>query len=215
MRVPEPTKEKIYSEPESSRERIFNAAIDLFAEKGFNGTSIRNIAEAVEMNTANLYHHFGNKEGLLLFILEQASKSVVLRLKKTLDEAHDLDHLERYKALLASHLSWTLEHQKESKIFFLDEERLSSNGIKVMRKIHREVFDIYYNELIKLERAGYVKGRNLKMLGIFSEGVLQAFLRYQKAIKDLRFEDVLEEIVTYILGGITYRGDTQSSSVRP
>jgi hypothetical protein len=54
---------------------------------------------------------------------------------------------------------------------------------------------------------GYVRGRDLKMLAICSEGVLQAFLRYQESMKDLPLEEVMQEIVTYVLGGILYDGE--------
>lgn len=57
-----------------TREQVIKAAIDLFSTKGFNGTSIRAIANAMGMSISNIYHYFVNKEGLMLAILEQSSK---------------------------------------------------------------------------------------------------------------------------------------------
>lgn len=47
------------------RDRIFDAAIDLFAEKGFHGASVRELAQAVGVETASLYYHFPSKQELL------------------------------------------------------------------------------------------------------------------------------------------------------
>lgn len=47
------------------RQRIYEAAIDLFAEHGFHGTSVRDLAQAVGVEAASLYHHFPSKQDLL------------------------------------------------------------------------------------------------------------------------------------------------------
>lgn len=53
-----------------TKERIFEAAINLFAEKGFNATSMREIAEAVGIKKASMYSHYKSKDELLEKILE-------------------------------------------------------------------------------------------------------------------------------------------------
>lgn len=49
--------------------RIRASAIDLFAERGFHGTGIRDIAGAAGTTLSSLYHHFGSKDDLLLDIM--------------------------------------------------------------------------------------------------------------------------------------------------
>src|ERR1044071_6606272 len=49
--------------------RIRLAAIDLFAERGFHGTGIRDIATAAGATLSSLYHHFGSKDDLLVDIM--------------------------------------------------------------------------------------------------------------------------------------------------
>lgn len=44
---------------------IFNTALRLFAEKGYENVSIRNIAEVVGIKTASIYYHYSNKEQIL------------------------------------------------------------------------------------------------------------------------------------------------------
>jgi len=47
----------------TTRERILDEALDLFARQGFAGTSIRQIARAVGLRESSLYNHFPGKAG--------------------------------------------------------------------------------------------------------------------------------------------------------
>lgn len=48
-----------------SKSRILDAAFDLFSTRGFSETSMRDIANAVDVKAASLYNHFGGKRELL------------------------------------------------------------------------------------------------------------------------------------------------------
>jgi AcrR family transcriptional regulator len=60
------------SHRESTRQALLDAAGPLFAQKGFDGTSIRAIAEAAKANIAAVNYHFGSKENLYLEALRTA-----------------------------------------------------------------------------------------------------------------------------------------------
>ena len=49
-----------------TRERILDAALDLFTAQGFDGTSLRQIAEQVGVTKAALYYHFESKDDILM-----------------------------------------------------------------------------------------------------------------------------------------------------
>jgi AcrR family transcriptional regulator len=53
-------------DPASTRERILDVALDLFTEKGYDGTSLREIAERLGVTKAALYYHFASKEDILM-----------------------------------------------------------------------------------------------------------------------------------------------------
>ena len=55
---------------ENAEQRIFQAAVDLFAARGFAATGIRQIAEAVGVTTATLYYYARTKDDLLLQIMQ-------------------------------------------------------------------------------------------------------------------------------------------------
>jgi AcrR family transcriptional regulator len=63
---------------QSSRERLLDAAEELFAEAGFNGVSVRQIVERASVNLGAIPYHFGTKENLF--------KEVLLRRAKPLRE---------------------------------------------------------------------------------------------------------------------------------
>lgn len=48
----------------AAKERIVDAAIDLFGERGFRGASIKAVAELAEVSPSLVMHHFGSKAGL-------------------------------------------------------------------------------------------------------------------------------------------------------
>jgi TetR/AcrR family transcriptional regulator len=61
------------SSPElNARERLMETAIGMFAEKGYAGTSVREIVEQAGVSKPVLYYYFQSKEGLFLAILDKA-----------------------------------------------------------------------------------------------------------------------------------------------
>ena len=55
----------------TSRQRLIQAALGLFAAQGITETTTKQIAEEAEVNEATLFRQFGNKNGLLLAVLEE------------------------------------------------------------------------------------------------------------------------------------------------
>jgi len=55
-----------------TRENILEAAAQVFRQKGFHGASMQDIAEAVNLQKASLYHHVSSKQEILLALLDRA-----------------------------------------------------------------------------------------------------------------------------------------------
>lgn len=60
------------------KERILQAALKLFAEHGYNGTSTSKIAKTAKVSEALIFRHFHNKEGLLQAVLKQGEEKIKL-----------------------------------------------------------------------------------------------------------------------------------------
>jgi AcrR family transcriptional regulator len=106
------------SEERNTRQDILDVSLDLFADKGFFGTSMRDIAKKVGVRESALYHHFSSKAAMLEELLQTFGPGQVRLLSKV-----DLgEMLEAYGALgllqnLAEFLieTWATDH--EQKIF--------------------------------------------------------------------------------------------------
>ncbi|BAY14637.1 TetR family transcriptional regulator protein [Nostoc sp. HK-01] len=57
----------------SARQRLIQAALELFTAQGVSSTTTRQIAEKAGVNEVTLFRHFGNKHGLLLAVLEESA----------------------------------------------------------------------------------------------------------------------------------------------
>src|SRR5258705_11319337 len=55
-----------------TKQRIEQAALQLFAAKGLEATGIRDIADRAGLSTSALYHYMGSKDGLLVAFLVQS-----------------------------------------------------------------------------------------------------------------------------------------------
>jgi AcrR family transcriptional regulator len=74
-----------------TRQRLLDAAADLFASKGVHAVSLDAIAEAADRTTGAIYSHFGGKVGLLLALLDQTSRQVGRETRDALDGVGDTD----------------------------------------------------------------------------------------------------------------------------
>lgn len=64
-----------------TKKKIIDVARIIFSENGFEGTSIRELAKQAEVNVAAINYHFGSKEQLFFFIIQDAITNLTLSLK--------------------------------------------------------------------------------------------------------------------------------------
>jgi len=67
----------------STRERILDVALELFTDQGFDGTSMRQIAERLHISKPAIYYHFASKEEILVALhmrLHEFGKAALARL---------------------------------------------------------------------------------------------------------------------------------------
>ena len=90
---------------ETGRDRILREAAELFLARGYAETSLRTIAEAVEMQPASIYHHFDSKDALLTEILEIGMDAVTTAFRAAASELEpSATNQDRLRAHVAGHL---------------------------------------------------------------------------------------------------------------
>ena len=90
---------------EQTAERILDAAEALFAERGFAGATLRDVAARVGLRNPSLYNHFASKESLYEAVLERGMGPVLMALGELLGapERDERAFVERIMKLLADH----------------------------------------------------------------------------------------------------------------
>jgi AcrR family transcriptional regulator len=118
----------------STREKILDVALDLFTDQGFDGTSMREIAERLHISKPAIYYHFASKEEILMALhmrLHELGKEALARLTS------QTVTLEAWGALLDE----LLDQMVGQRQIFLMHERNQAALEKLHRKDHDEEHD--------------------------------------------------------------------------
>ena len=84
------------------RAELVRAAARLFREKGFDGTSVRDIAHAVGMRSGSPFYHFANKHELLMAVMEEGLRLGLDRTQLALADT-TMTATERFEKLVRTH----------------------------------------------------------------------------------------------------------------
>ncbi|MGD9811498.1 MAG: TetR/AcrR family transcriptional regulator [Sphingobium sp.] len=186
----------------NGREELVEVAVELFAQNGFAGTSIRDIAEAIGRSVSNVYHYFENKEALWFAIFERSVKTLPADLRDALDNVSE--PRSRVEALIRRHLEVTERYRREAKIFFIDDERLSPAGNRINKRMQKEILGIYLAEIEGLQAAGLFVGSDIKIAALNILGVINWYLRWSKpGVTAAKRTETVDEILQFILRGLT------------
>jgi len=81
---------RITPKAESTRSRILTAALELFRERGFDQTTMRDIANAAEVAIGAAYYYFESKEALVMAFYQEANAAIHERIQGALERKTDL-----------------------------------------------------------------------------------------------------------------------------
>lgn len=123
-------------EAPSTRDRILDAALDLFTEKGFDGTSLREIAEQLGVTKAALYYHFASKDDILMALHMRLHEFGREALEQMTDEPVPIA---QWGGLLDQMVDQLLAQRK---IFLLHERNQAT-----FEKLHREDHDDQHDDI--------------------------------------------------------------------
>ncbi|MEV5434196.1 helix-turn-helix domain-containing protein [Streptomyces sp. NPDC052701] len=88
-----------------TRQRIQDVALELFAEQGYEKTSLREIAERLQVTKAALYYHFKTKEEILVGIFEDLTRPIEDLIEWGRRQPHSLETkqeiVRRYSSVLS------------------------------------------------------------------------------------------------------------------
>jgi AcrR family transcriptional regulator len=103
-------------EKQELRELILRTATRMFAEEGYEGTSLRSIADRIEYSAATIYRYFHDKDDLLFAVQEVAFGILLSRFEQTRSIANPL---ERLRAVGRSYIDFALENPDYYQLMFI------------------------------------------------------------------------------------------------
>ncbi|HOV15016.1 MAG TPA: TetR/AcrR family transcriptional regulator, partial [Spirochaetota bacterium] len=153
-----------------NKDKILEVALELFSDKGYDGTGIQEIVDKSGITKPTLYYYFGNKEGILLAIFDKFLKPFIERLTILCEYKNDItlsltnitrcffDNAISNKTFAKLNLSMTYEIKE-------------STSHKMIKPFHYEIYDLIREMFIKASNQhGNMKNREkeytLSFMGI-------------------------------------------------
>ncbi len=184
----------------TSREDVIAAAGRLFADRGFHGTSMRDLGDELGLLGSSLYSHVSSKEELLV--------EVIARGAAKFDEAAaaaragDASVAEVIRRLVAGHVDVLVEHASEARTF-LDEARYLETEERDKAIAMRDNYEGVWRKVI----ADGVEGGELRQVdpvlgSIFALSTLNALVRWYDPAGRLSKGELADDIAAYVLEGL-------------
>jgi AcrR family transcriptional regulator len=131
------------------RDRLLGAAARTFAQQGYDGTSMRDLAKASEMSLAGMYYYVKGKEDLLFQIQKACFDEVTRGAQEALAAVHGPDA--RLAAFVRHHVSFFASHMPEMKVLAHEAESLSGDLLDAVRLQKRRYVDLLVGLLAALD----------------------------------------------------------------
>ena len=171
-------------------EAILQAACDVFARRGFHQASTREIARAVQLSIAGLYHYVGGKDELLFLALDHSLDRLIAALGAARARAAGPEAA--LLALIRTHLDFGLRHPHALKIINRDYELLAEPNRGAIAAKRQSYLEMGLAVLRELDPGGRSAGELLSatnlLLGMLNGIATRPFLRSHDDVRALAGE---------------------------
>lgn len=211
---------------EDRRAQILTAAARVFSEKGFNGATIRDVAEGAGIAEGSIYNYFKNKDELLIRIPRQFLEPRLQALRNArLSTAGEQASPETFLTTVAQNMVEVLTQNREVMRVLMTS--LPSMSAELRREYMQEVPLVALTALsayVKEQQAGEVFRRDLapEIVARTFASMLMFFLFMQEVLQPddfprLDYDRVIHTVVQIFLNGVITnqaRGKVKSKSRR-
>ena len=132
--------------PRRRQQEIVEAAARVFHEKGYESTSIQDIADAVGILKGSLYYYITSKEDLLFEVIQGVHEEALKSLERT--RHLEGDALQKIRAFVVVHVTHNATNLVKMAVFFHDFRSLSGERREIIVK-ERDLYDHALRELIR------------------------------------------------------------------
>jgi len=183
-----------------SREAILESAAQVIRQKGFHGASMADIAEAVQLQKASLYHHFSSKQDILLELLERALEMVTNGMARVM--AQDVPADEKLRLAMRSYLK-TLSEQGDLVSVLLMEHRSLDIANQSRHIPNRDRFENMWRDLIQEGvNTGVFVCEDIPMTARGLMGVMNWTITWYHPGGRLSIDDIADHFANVFMNGL-------------
>lgn len=180
---------------------ILDKSTSLFAEKGYDATSMRDLATAAGVSKALLYHHFSSKEDIYARIAFSATRHLNAFVRTRIPENGSA--AEKLRAYMGAAAKFYADHRSAwvaaSNAFWFDPDRHRMEH----RLARRREFESMLREIIKEGvQSGEFNSVDPAMTGRLVLSGINWMHRWHDPDKSLTPEDIVDQYADIILGGV-------------
>jgi AcrR family transcriptional regulator len=136
-----------------TRERIHEAGLQLFNERGYTGTTVRELADACNLTPGAIYNHYASKEALLFAIVDRVHDEADALLSETLRGSGG-DPVVQLEALASAFTAFHVARPRETRVANSDYLYLPSGERESIVRRRRRVRALFADVLREGERRG-------------------------------------------------------------
>jgi AcrR family transcriptional regulator len=176
---------------------ILRTAAAVFAEKGFDRASIRDISRATGVSLSGLYYYFRSKEELLYLIQDHCFETVISNLERLL--AGEDDPERKLRILVENHLRFFANNMREMKVLSHEAGSLTGEYLQKVNALKRRYVEICSDVLGQLRRADESMDRRAATFCLF--GMMNWIYTWYHPGRDVPVEELAEEMSQLFLRG--------------
>lgn len=185
-------------------EEILEAAAAVFARRGFDRASIREIAAEAGMSLAGLYYYFHSKDELLYRILDRAFDAILGRLAEVTREGTGPE--ERVRLFVHRHLDYFMAHMDTMKVVSHETDSLSGALHQQIAEKRRRYYRQCQALLGELD-GGRRSPEELRTATLALFGMMNWIYTWYRAGRDHDAGAMAKEMADLFLYGFVGRGD--------
>lgn len=181
----------------NSREDVVAAAGRLFAERGYHGTSMRDLGRELGLQGSSLYSHVSSKEDLLVEVIERGAERFQASAGRAM--AASDDPKQQLRSLISGHIDVVLDHSDEVKTF-LDEARSLEGHHREQVIAARDAYEQTFRDVLRSGAEAGVWSPDIdpKITAIFTLSILNATERWFDRSGPLGRDELVAEMIDFI-----------------
>lgn len=193
-----------------TREYILEAASQIFSQKGFQATSMQDIAEAVKLQKGSLYHHYSSKQAILLAVLDRAIETLGEHIQEVI--AMPLPPEEKLRQGIRVYLQVLMEHRSLTSVLLLEHRSLDPSQ-QTQHILQRDRFERQWRDLVEEGMAeGIFTPGDPGLVTRALLGVMNWSITWYRMDGRYNIDEIAGQIADLFLNGLLMRVSLETNS---